>query len=112
MGEGQEVTGGFFVAGCDAAVVFKTIDEAFNEVSPAVFPFVVASSNTTNFERRNKRFGFAMTNQLKERVRIVGLVGDHGDGAKLSEQLGRAHGVVFLAGPETKVERPPASIAS
>jgi hypothetical protein len=110
--ERQEVAGCFFIAGCHAAVVLDAVDEAFDQVSPSVLPFVVASLDATDFQRRDDDFGLATTNQLEKRIGIISFVGDDSGRTMVPKQLGRSHRVVFLSRAETKFDRTAASIAS
>lgn len=112
MRECQEIASGFLITGCHAAVVLDAVDEAFDQISPSVFAFVVAPLDATDFQRWDDDFGLATTNQLEKRIGVISLVGDDSGRTMVSEQLGRSYRVVFLSRAKTEFDRSAASIAS
>jgi hypothetical protein len=112
LSEGQEVSGRLLVTRRHSAVMLEAIDEAFDQVTSSILPFIVASADAADFQRRYDDFGVAPTNRLEKRIAVVRLVGDHGVGTMVSQQFGRAYGIVFLARTEQEFHRTAAGIAS
>ena len=107
MEEADEVAGGFFVACGDAAVVFESIDEAFDQIAASVEVFLDAASDTSYFQGGDHGPTAAAANFPDQFVVVVGLVGDDILGTMVRQQRIGLATVVLLAGRQPQLDRTP-----
>lgn len=80
MQAGEEIAGGFFVAGGDAAELFDKIDEAFDEVAFGVEREVAFPGGLSIRSWRDDRLDGSDLKALNKAVGVVAFVGEEGFG--------------------------------
>lgn len=105
MDAGEEIAGGFLIAGCDAAEVLDGIEEALNQVALGVESEIAVAGCLAVRFRRNDRFDGADFEAFDEATSVICFVGDECFGRGLGgEHLG-LRDVVRLAAGEAYRER-------
>jgi hypothetical protein len=80
MQAGEEIAGGFFVAGGDAAELFDKIEEAFDEVAFGVEREVAFPGGLSLRSWRDDRLDGSDLKALNKAVGVVAFVGEEGFG--------------------------------
>ena len=105
MQAGEEVAGGFFVAGGDGPEMLDDIEEALDEIALAIEREVAFAFDRAIGFRRDDRHDGAHAEALDEAVAVVALVGEERFGLDLGGQRFRLRDVVRLAAGETDRQR-------
>lgn len=77
MDEGQVITGSFFVAGGNAAVVFETVDKSFGEIAEFIFSLVPAAFVGAIGAWWNHRFSAPLPNHSHPFVAVICFIGNY-----------------------------------
>ena len=111
MQEGEEVAGGFVVAGGDASALFELREQTFDVVAFAIQLFVVKSLHLAVALGMNDGLASLIVNRLQHLVAVVALVGDHPFRRQSLQQRRGLSDVVRLARRQQKLHRVAESIA-
>lgn len=76
MDSGEEVLGGFFIAGCDASELFEEVEETLDEVALGVKREITFAAHFAVGFGRDHRLDSAHGQGFDEAVSVVTLVGD------------------------------------
>lgn len=98
MGERQEIAGGLLVAGGDAAIVLKTIDQPLNQIAALVFPAVVPPLNNAGFQRRDDCLRVPLPQQLQKRIGVISSIGNYRLRLMRLNELLSLPGIMLLSG--------------
>ena len=102
--EGFEAGFGFFVAGGESAKTFEFTEATFDTIALFVEIFVVLALYLAVSFGGDHGFGSHGLNVLHDGICIVALVGKHGLGLVLAEQLDGLGAVIDLAAGDKKVQ--------
>jgi hypothetical protein len=95
---------GFFVARGESAETLEFTEATFDAIALFVEIFVVLALYLAVSSGRDHSFGSHGFNMLYDCVRIVALVGQHGLGLVLAQQLDSLGAVIHLAAGDKKVQ--------
>ncbi len=101
----EEVSGGFFVAGCDASELFESIEETFDEIAFGVKGEVAFPVDLAVGPGRDHRLDSTHGQGFDEAVCVVTFVGDEGPRFDFSEERFGLRAVVDLSARQADRQR-------
>ena len=102
--EGLEAVFGFFVACGESTKTLEFAEAAFDAIALFVEIFVVFALHLAVAFGWDHGFGSHGFNVLYDGVRVVALVGQHGHGLVLAQQLNGLGTVIYLAAGDKKIQ--------